>query len=335
MSDEKLLTLSSSPHIRDGSSIPSVMHTVVLALVPGAVMGVYLFGIPALVTILLAIASCMGLEAWMQWLTGRKITIFDGSAMLAGLLLAMNLPSSAPWWLTIIGSLVAIVIGKHLYGGLGQNIFNPALVARVFLLISWPVQMTSFSAPSPLFANGMDAVSTATPLTAVKMELMSHKANIDITQLPQPSTFDLLLGVHGGSLGEVSIIALLIGGLYLLYKKIITWHIPVSFIGTALIFSAVMWLVDPMKYANPIFHVMTGGLILGAFFMATDYVTSPVTNKGMLIFGAGCGFLTILIRLFGGYPEGVSFAILLMNLATPLIDKLVTPSKYGEVKSNG
>lgn len=298
-------------------------------------MGVYLFGVPALVTIMLAIASCMGLEAWMQWLTGRKITIYDGSAIITGLLLALNLPSSAPWWLTIIGSLVAIVIGKQMYGGLGQNIFNPAVVARVFLLISWPVHMTSFPVPSALLAKGVDALSTATPLTSIKMELMSHKANIDITQLPQHSTFDLLLGLHGGSLGEVSIIAILMGGLYLLYKKIITWHIPVSFIVTAFVFSGIMWFADPMKYAHPLFHVMTGGLILGAFFMATDYVTSPVTKKGLLIFGAGCGFLTILIRLFGGYPEGVSFAILLMNLATPLIDKLVTPSKYGEVKANG
>ena len=298
-------------------------------------MGVYLFGAPALVTIILAIASCMGLEAWMQWVTGRKITIYDGSAIITGLLLAMNLPSSAPWWLTIIGSLVAIVIGKQMYGGLGQNIFNPALVAREFLLISWPVHMTSFPVPSALLAKGVDALSTATPLTSIKMELMSHRANIDITQLPQHSSFDLLLGLHGGSLGEVSIIAILIGGLYLLYKKIITWHIPVSFIVTAFVFSGIMWFVDPLRYAHPLFHVMTGGLILGAFFMATDYVTSPVTNRGMLIFGAGCGFLTILIRLFGGYPEGVSFAILLMNLATPLIDKLVTPSKYGEVKANG
>ena len=311
------------------------MHTVVMALLPGAAMGVYLFGLPALATIIIAVASSVALEAWMQWIMGRKITVFDGSAILTGLLLAMNLPSSAPWWITIIGSLVAIVIGKHLYGGLGQNIFNPALVARVFLLISWPVQMTSFPAPSALFAKGVDAVATATPLSAIKMELMSHKANIDISVLPQPSTFDLLLGAHSGSLGEVSIIALLIGGLYLMYKKIITWHIPVSFIGTALAFSAIMWFVDPAKYANPVFHILTGGLILGAFFMATDYVTSPVTSKGMLIFGAGCGFLTILIRLFGGYPEGVSFAILLMNLATPLIDKLVTPSRFGEVKGNG
>ena len=311
------------------------MHTVVMALLPGAAMGVYLFGLPALLTIVIAIASSVALEAWMQWVMGRRITVFDGSAILTGLLLAMNLPSSAPWWLTIIGSIVAIIVGKHLYGGLGQNIFNPALVARVFLLISWPVQMTSFPAPSALLAKGMDAVSTATPLTTIKMELMSHKANIDIALLPQPSTFELLLGAHAGSLGEVSIIALLIGGLYLLYKKIITWHIPVSFIGTALVFSAIMWFVDPAKNANPVFHIMTGGLILGAFFMATDYVTSPVTNKGMLIFGAGCGFLTILIRLFGGYPEGVSFAILLMNLATPLIDKFVTPSRFGEVKGNG
>lgn len=335
MSDEKLLTLSSSPHIRDGSSIPGVMHTVVLSLMPGALMGVYLFGLPALLTIVIAVASCVAFEAWMQWLMDRKISVFDGSAILTGLLLAMNLPSSAPWWLTIIGSAVAIIIGKQLYGGLGQNIFNPALVARVFLLIAWPVQMTTFLPPSAMLAKGADAVSSATPLSAIKMELMSHKANIDISALPQPSTSDLLLGVHGGSLGEVSIIALLIGGLYLLYKKIITWHIPVSFLGTALLFSAIMWLVDPMKYANPVFHILTGGMILGALFMATDYVTSPVTNKGMLVFGAGCGFLTILIRLFGGYPEGVSFAILLMNLGTPLIDKLVTPSRFGEVKANG
>jgi len=254
------------------------MHTVVMALLPGAAMGIYLFGLPALLTIIIAIASSVALEAWMQWIMGRRITVYDGSAILTGLLLAMNLPSSAPWWLTIIGSMVAIIVGKHLYGGLGQNIFNPALVARVFLLISWPVQMTSFPAPSALLAKGVDAVATATPLSAIKMELMSHKANIDITQLPQPSTFDLLLGAHSGSLGEVSIIALLIGGLYLLYKRIITWHIPVSFIGTALAFSAIMWFVDPAKYANPVFHIMTGGLILGAFFMATDYVTSPVTN---------------------------------------------------------
>lgn len=332
MSDERFI-LSSSPHIREGTSTPGIMHTVVLALTPGAVMGVYLFGIPALITIVLAVASCMAFEAWMQWLTERKITIWDGSAMITGLLLAMNLPSTAPWWLTIIGSAVAIIIGKQLYGGLGQNIFNPALAARVFLLISWPVQMTSYPAPRQLGA-AIDAVSSATPLTAVKMELMSHKADIDISRLPQPSHFDLLLGLHGGSLGEVSIIALFIGGLYLLYKKIITWHIPVSFMAAALVFSAVMWFINPMKYANPLFHMMTGGFLLGAFFMATDYVTSPVTNKGMLIFGVGCGFLTILIRLFGGYPEGVSFAILLMNLVTPLIDKLVTPSKYGEVKAN-
>lgn len=335
MSQAKLLVVSSSPHIREESSIPGIMHTVTMSLMPGAAMGVYLFGLPALFTIVLSVASCMAFEAFMQRMMGRKISVYDGSAMLTGLLLAMNLPSSAPWWMTVVGSAAAIILGKHLYGGLGHNIFNPALVARVFLLISFPVQMTAYPAPTPILANGViDAVSSATPLTAVKMELMSHKAGIDITKLPQFPATELLLGVHGGSLGEVSIIALLIGGFYLLYRRVITWHIPVSFIGTVLVFSAIMWFVDPAKYANPVFHVLTGGLIIGAFFMATDYVTSPVTPKGMLVFGSGCGFLTVLIRLFGAYPEGVSFAILLMNMLTPLIDKFIKPVKYGEVKAD-
>jgi len=329
------LLLTPPPHIKAEESVRGLMSSVIIALIPTTITGIYFFGIPSIVTIFVAAVSSILFEFFYQKIVRKENTISDSSAALTGLLLGLNLPAGFPWWGTVIGSFIAIVVVKHLFGGLGFNIFNPALVARVFLLISWPVQMTSFPAPSALLAKAVDAVAAATPLTTIKMELMSHKANIDIALLPQPSTFELLLGAHAGSLGEVSIIALLIGGLYLLYKKIITWHIPVSFIGTALVFSAIMWFVDPAKNANPVFHIMTGGLILGAFFMATDYVTSPVTNKGMLIFGAGCGFLTILIRLFGGYPEGVSFAILLMNLATPLIDKFVTPSRFGEVKGNG
>ena len=230
----------------------------------------------------------------------------------------------------IIGSAFAIIIGKQIFGGLGFNVFNPALVARVFLLISWPVQMTSWPKPSTIFSKAsVDAATAATPLGLLKTELVLKN---NIGEAANISIIDMIIGNIGGSLGEVSAILLLLGGIFLIYRGYISWHIPASFIGTVIIISGVFWIIDPARYANPLFHVLTGGLLLGAFFMATDYVTSPITSRGMLIFGFGCGFITILIRLFGAYPEGVSFAILLMNIVTPLIDKYIRPTLFGEVK---
>ncbi|MDH4101317.1 MAG: RnfABCDGE type electron transport complex subunit D [Nitrospirota bacterium] len=322
---EKPLIVSSSPHVRTTQSTSKIMNSVVLALTPGALVGIYFFGIPALFTIILAIAGCLATEwACFKWM-GTKGQLKDSSAVLTGLLLAMNLPSNSPWWMTLLGSAVAIFIGKQLYGGLGYNPFNPALVARVFLLIAFPVQMTTWPTPSPLFGGGAaaDATTTATPLGVIKTDGLAKLGTLNYG--------DYLMGNVGGSLGEISAIALLIGGIYLIARRIITWHIPVSFLATTLIFCGIFWGINPQKYADPFFHLVTGGLVLGAFFMATDYVTSPMTPKGMLIFGIGCGLLTALIRLFGGYPEGVSFAILLMNAVTPLIDRYTQPTKFGLV----
>jgi electron transport complex protein RnfD len=250
---------------------------------------------------------------------GRQVSILDGSAALTGLLLALNLPPSSPWWMVLVGSAVAIAIGKQIYGGLGHNPFNPALVARVVLLVSWPVQMTRWISP-------LDGLSTATPLGVLKAD--------GIAKLGGFRLFDLFIGNVGGCIGEVSAIALLIGILFLLWKGYVTWHIPVSYMGTVFIFAGIFWLVNPQKYANPLLHLLAGGLVLGACFMATDYVTSPMTPKGQIIFGVGCGLMTCIIRLFGGYPEGVSFSILLMNAATPLIDQYTRPKRYGRVTQN-
>lgn len=321
---EKPLIVSSSPHVRTEQNTQKIMHHVILALLPGALVGVYFFGFPALFTTILAIAACLATEwACFRWMD-TKGELKDGSAVLTGLLLAMNLPSNSPWWMTVLGSVVAIFIGKQLYGGLGYNPFNPALVARVFLLISFPVQMTTWPTPSPFFGGtAADATTTATPLGIIKTDGLAKLGDLHY--------MDYFMGNVGGSLGEVSAIALLLGGIYLIARRIISWHIPVSFLATTLIFCGIFWGVNPQKYADPLFHLVTGGLVLGAFFMATDYVTSPMTPKGMLIFGFGCGLLTALIRLFGGYPEGVSFAILLMNALTPLIDRYSQPAKFGLV----
>jgi electron transport complex protein RnfD len=270
-------------------------------------------------------------EAATQRIMAQAVTVRDGSAALTGVLLALNLPPASPWWMALVGSAVAIAIGKQVYGGLGYNPFNPALVARVVLLISFPVQMTTWTAPAPLFS-GIDAVTTATPLGEMKTAVMLTG------KLPEGLHGMLgsyLLGNMAGSLGEVSALALLLGAAWLFYRKIITWHIPVAFLGSVVVLSGIFWLLNPSRYPSPLFHLLTGGLMLGALFMATDMVTSPVTNRGMLVFGIGCGLLTVLIRLFGGYPEGVSFAILLMNSATPLIDRFTRPKKFGYVTQQG
>ena len=325
---ENQLYLSSSPHIHSGETTDKVMRLVIYALLPATLLSIYFFGLPALGVLLICTIGCVAFEALACKVMGRPQTVADGSAALTGILLALNLPPSSPWWMSLLGAAIAILIGKQIYGGLGYNPFNPALVARVVLLISFPVQMTSWTAPAPL-GSGLDAITSATPLGEMKTAVMLTG------KLPELATSgfgNYFIGNMGGSLGEVSALALLLGGLFLLYKKIITWHIPFSFIGTVVIISGIFWLIDPTRYPNPAFHLITGGLILGAFFMATDMVSSPVTYKGMLLFGFGCGLLTVLIRLFGGYPEGVSFAILLMNAATPLIDRYSRPKIYGQVE---
>ena len=320
------MVLSSSPHITSGETIEYLMTQVILALIPGLLVGIYFFGLDALRVLTITTASAVGFEALYQRLMKKKITVYNRSAAVTGILLAMNLPSGASWWLCMIGSAFAIVICKQLYGGLGYNPFNPALAARVFLLISWPVQMTRWPAPHPFFVHAVDAVTAATPLGKMKDSLLMHG---DLSGIADLSWIDPFLGYVGGSLGEISALALILGGLYLIARRVITWHIPASFLGTVAVTSTLFHQVAPTRYASPLFHLFTGGLILGAFFMATDLVTSPVTHRGMVIFGVGCGLITMVIRYWGGYPEGVSFAILLMNATTPLIDRWVKPRTFG------
>jgi electron transport complex protein RnfD len=323
--------VASSPHQHSGDSVSSIMWTVFAALLPAAAVGVFYFGIPCLIVLAISVLGCMAVEAVCQKLMKQEVTVSDGSAALTGLLVGMNVPPSSPPWMVLVGCFVAVYIAKQIFGGLGYNPFNPALVARVFLLISFPVQMTAWTDPAPFFHLGADAVSQATPLGAVKMELMTKGTALAAENF---NVFDALMGGIPGSAGETSALALLLGGLFLMMRRIITWHIPVSFVGTVALISWLCHSIDPTVYPGPTFQVLAGGLIIGAFFMATDYVTSPVSPRGMLIFGAGCGFLTIAIRYWGGYPEGVSFAILLMNMCVPLIDMYTQPRVFGEVKNS-
>lgn len=319
------LYLSSSPHIHSGETTDKVMRAVIYSLLPACGVAIYFFGLPALLVLLICTGGCVVTEAVCNRLFGSKLSIVDGSAALTGILLALNMPPNSPWWLALLGAVIAIVIGKQVYGGLGYNPFNPALVARVVLLVSFPVHMTSWTTPAPL-GSGIDAVTTATPLGEWKTAVMlTGKLPENISS----GMGDYFIGNMAGSLGEVSALALLLGAAYLFWKKIISWHVPLTFIVTVLGLGGLFWLIDPSRYPNPLFHLLTGGLVLGAFYMATDMVTSPVTGKGMIIFGFGCGLVTVLIRLFGGYPEGVSFAILLMNAATPLIDRYTRPRVFG------
>lgn len=301
------------------------MRAVIYSLLPACAVAVYFFGLPALVVLALAVAGCIVSEVAFQRLLGMPVTIADGSAVVTGILLAMNLPPSSPWWMTLLGAVIAIGLGKQIFGGLGYNLFNPALVARVVLLISFPVHMTAWTAPAPL-GSGLDAVTAATPLGQWKTAVMLTGR---MPESLQGGTLSYLLGNMPGCVGEVSALALLAGAVYLFRRRILTWHIPLSYVATVVFVSGFFWLFDPGKYPNPVFHLVTGGLVLGAFYMATDMVTTPVSPGGMVLFGVGCGLLTVIIRLFGGYPEGVSFAILLMNAATPLIDRYVQPRTFG------
>ena len=320
-------TISPSPHVHGGDSIEKNMYGVLIALVPTFIFSVVFFGLGAILVTLISVVACLVFEYVIQkYLMKQRPTIWDGSAIITGVLLAFNLPSSLPLWIVVIGALVAIGIGKMSFGGLGNNIFNPVLVGRVFLLISFPVQMTTWPIPNG-FATA-DAVTGATPLALVKEAVKNGQSVGDILYSGGISTGNLILGNIGGSLGEVAAIGLLLGFAYMLIRKIISWHIPVAIFATVIVFSGILNLANPAQFAGPVFHLFTGGLMLGAIFMATDYVTSPMTHKGMLIYGVGIGLLTVIIRVFGAYPEGMSFAILIMNGFTPLINRYCKPRRF-------
>ena len=330
-----LLTISGSPHVHDKDSVPKIMYGVVYAMIPAALVSFYFFGLGAAKVMLVSILACL----FFEWLIQKYVirgprTITDGSAMVTGILLAFNVPSNLPVWIIIIGAFISIGMAKMTFGGLGKNPFNPALVGRVFLLISFPVQMTSWPVPKPIFGGTAvtDAITGPTTLGLVKEGLRAGKSVSELMQQIPPYAQELL-GNQGGSLGEVSAIALLLGALYMFYKRIITWHIPVSYLLSVVIFSGIFWLINPEQYFDPLFHLITGGMMLGIFYMATDMASSPVNTRAMLIYGAGCGVITMIIRLWGAYPEGVSFAILIMNAFVPLLNRSVKPKRFGLVLS--
>ncbi len=321
----KLLNVSGSPHVHSGESVQKIMLSVIIALMPALAVSIFYFGLPVIVLTLVSVGSCVLFEYLIQrFIMKVPTTISDCSAVVTGLLLAFNVPANLPVWMLVVGALVAIGVAKMPFGGLGHNLFNPAIVARVFMLISFPAAMTTWPTPTPLWNfHFADMVTGPTPLGILKEGSVVNMGEM-------PGYLDLLVGQMGGSFGEISAIALLLGAIYLLWKRVITWHIPVAFILTVFIFSGIFYLIDPTQYANPFFHILTGGLLLGALFMATDMVTSPTSPTAMLVFGAGCGLITIIIRLFGAYPEGVSFSILLMNATVPLLNRWFKPKTYAQ-----
>ncbi|MFH0871524.1 MAG: RnfABCDGE type electron transport complex subunit D [bacterium] len=308
------LLVSASPHIRDTITTAEIMRDVAISLIPAGIASIYFFGYRALLVIVTCVLGSMLTEAVTRKIVNRPSSLSDGSALVTGLLLAYCLPPNCPYWICIVGAASSIVLAKELYGGLGYNLFNPALVGRAILLAAWPTQMTTWMMPRVEWLGRLDAVTGATPLTALK--LRGQTAPL----------LDLFTGRVGGSLGETSALALLIGAAYLLLRRIIDWRIPTSFILTVFLLSAALG-------GDPLFAILSGGVILGAFFMATDYVTSPITPKGKIIFGLGCGAITVLIRSYGGYPEGVCYAILLMNCTTPLLEKYTQPEGYGLIRA--
>lgn len=316
---ENSLYVSPSPHIHGGDSISKNMYGVLIALIPAFLVSLYCFGLGALIVTATSVLACVIFEYLIQrFLMKKEPTLCDGSAILTGVLLAFNVPSNLPIWIILIGALAAIGIGKMSFGGLGNNIFNPALVGRVFLLISFPAQMTTWPVPDVFPMTYTDAETGATILSS-----------LNEGGAPLPAMVDMLIGRIGGSLGEISAIALLLGFAFMLWKKIITWHIPVSILATVFVFTGILYLVNPTVYVNPFIHLLSGGLLLGSIFMATDYVTSPMSKNGMIVYGIGIGLLTAVIRIFGSYPEGMSFAILIMNAFTPLINSYIKPKHFG------
>jgi len=337
----------SSPHIAGPNNVQTIMLWVLLALSPGTMLGIYQFGWPALFLFLITLASAVFFEGICLKIAGKPVFPYcmDFSALLTGWLLAMTLPPWAPWWIGVLGSFCAIVIGKQIFGGIGQNLFNPAMLARTILLVSFPLEMTTWIAPRPfgtpqsvdaetgwnITLNGipnLDGVSSASVLGHVRTELGMGVQLPDILATMY-NPLASALGTVSGSLGETSALLFLLGGTFLIVKKIITWHIPVAMLGTVAVLASVFHFIDPLHYGGPLFNLLNGGLMLGAFFIATDPVTSPVSSLGKFIFGAGCGLLLFIIRNWGGYPEGMAFAVLLMNAATPLIDHYIKPRIYG------
>jgi electron transport complex protein RnfD len=325
-----MITVSPAPHDHSNESVSKLMSGVIIALVPTFIVSIIFFGAGVLITTFTSMLSCVAFEYLIQrFILKKEPSISDRSALVTGLLLALCLPANIPFWQVILGSLVAIGVAKMSFGGLGNNPFNPALVGRVFLFVSFPVQMSTYPEPLQNWFSYTDASTGATPLAMIKEGIKNGESIPDLMN-NVPTYFDLFIGKMGGSAGEIAAFALIIGFIYLLARKIITFHIPVSIILTVTVFTGILWWSDPMKYADPLFHLLTGGLLLGAIFMATDYVTSPMTPGGMWIYGIGIGIITILIRIFGAYPEGVQFAILIMNAFVPLINKYVKPVRFGE-----
>jgi len=317
-----MLNVSASPHVRCEESIPKIMWSVNGALAPAALFSIYVFGLPALLTMILCIGAAVATEYVVQKWRGKEVTISDGSAFLTGLLLAMNVPATLPWYMSIVGAVVAIGIAKHTMGGLGYNIFNPALVGRAFLLASWPVAMTTWPA-----ARAVDSITSATPLGILKLQW--YEKLVEMFGSHSDLYASLFLGLRGGSAGETSVLLLVLGGLFLIYRGYINWQVPVTMIATVGLLGWAFGGKAGLFTGDPLLHMMSGGLVLGAFFMATDMVTIPITKKGQFIFALGAGILVVLIRLLGGYPEGVCYAILLMNSVTPIIDRLIKPAKFG------
>lgn len=327
---DRKLVVSQSPHIHSGLTTSRLMSDVIIALIPAFIVSIIFYGFSVLVVAATAVLSAM----FFEYVISRYLlkqpgnSLWDFSAALTGLLLAFNVPTNIPLWIVVIGSFAAIAIAKMSYGGLGKNLFNPALVGRVILLVSFPAQMATF-APMTGSAEA-DATSGATFLTFMKGQIAQGYSANDVIQNSGIDMFQMFIGERAGSLGEISAAALLLGFIYLLWRKVITWHIPVFVLGSMALFSGALWCVDSSQYINPIFHLISGGALLGAIFMATDYVTSPMSKKGVIIYAIGIGVITILIRTWGAYPEGMSFAILIMNGVTPLLNKFTKPKRFGE-----
>ena len=321
--DNPMLRVSVAPHLKQKTTTSSLMYNTLVALVPALLAGIYFFGFAALKLALICMGTAVACETGMQRLMGRKLTFLNGSALLLGLLFALLCTPELPWWTALLGTAIAVILGREIYGGLGNNPFNPVLVGWAVARISFPAQMTTWIMPEPLFGLEAGGYIEYPPLEVLRVD------GIDIFyDLPW---LDLFIGNVPGTIGTVSVVAVLIGGIYLLSRRIITWHIPLGFLASGWLFGLIFWLIDPEVYANPTIYILSGWTVLGAFFLATDKGTVPVTAPGMIIFGAGCGLITMIIRYWGGFVDGAAFAILLMNAATPLLDR-VRPRVYGRVK---
>jgi electron transport complex protein RnfD len=321
--DKPMLRVSVAPHIQQKITTSSLMYNTLLALIPALLAGIYFFGFAALKLTLICMATAVACEAGMQGLMGRKLAVKNGSGLLLGLLFALICTPELPWWTAVVGTAIAVILGREIYGGLGNNPFNPVLVGWAVARISFSDHMTTWIMPEPLFGLEPGGYIEYPPLEVIRVDGID--ALVDLPWL------DLFIGNVPGTIGTVSVVAILIGGIYLLARRIITWHIPVSFLVSTWLFGLIFWLIDPETYANPTIHLLSGWVFIGAFFLATDKGTVPVTGPGMIIFGVGCGLITMIIRYWGGYVDGVAFAILLMNATTGLLDR-VRPRVYGRVK---